>query len=127
MVVHYTTDEQEELKMTDRITVSMYVQGNGPETETYPDKEASYEIRQDLRDRFENIKTMGLTELVAKFYDVVKVKGSECPDKWFSDMLYLNDQIVRTNGTKRSDAEIIAHIINVAPKYDNIPLSIQSE
>jgi hypothetical protein len=36
---------------------------------------------------------MGLTELVAKFYDV-KVKGSECLDKWFSDMLYLNDQIV---------------------------------
>jgi hypothetical protein len=30
---------------------------------------------------------MGLTELAAKFYDVVKVKGSECPDEWFSDML----------------------------------------
>jgi hypothetical protein len=30
---HYTTDEQEELKMTDRIAVSTYVQGNGPETE----------------------------------------------------------------------------------------------
>jgi hypothetical protein len=70
---------------------------------------------------------MGLTEIVAKFYDVVKVKGSECPDKWFSDMLYLNDQIVRANGTKRSDAEIIAHIINVAPKYYNIPLSILSQ
>jgi hypothetical protein len=25
----YTTDEQEELKMTDRIAVSTYVQGNG--------------------------------------------------------------------------------------------------
>jgi hypothetical protein len=65
--------------------------------------------------------------LVAKFYDAVKVKGSECPDEWFSDMLYLNDQIVRANGTKRSDAEIIAHIINVAPKYYNIPLSILSQ
>jgi hypothetical protein len=43
---------------------------------------------------------MGLTELVAKFYDVVKVKGNECLDEWFSDMLYLNDQIVRANGTK---------------------------
>jgi hypothetical protein len=40
-------------------------------------------------------------------------------------MLYLNDQIVRANGAKRSDAEIIAHIINVAPKY--IPLSILSQ
>jgi tRNA A22 N-methylase len=35
-------------------------------------------IRQALRERFENIYTMRLTELVAKFYDVVKVKGSEC-------------------------------------------------
>jgi hypothetical protein len=42
-------------------------------------------------------------------------------------MLYLNDQIARANGTKRSDAEIIAHIINVAPKYYNIPLSILSQ
>jgi hypothetical protein len=42
-------------------------------------------------------------------------------------MLYLNDQIVRANGTKRSDAEIIAHVINVAPKYCNIPLSILSQ
>jgi hypothetical protein len=68
---------------------------------------------------------MGLTELVAKLYDVAKVKGNEWPDEWFSDMLYLNDQIVRANGAKRSDAEIIAHIINVAPKY--IPLSILSQ
>jgi hypothetical protein len=70
---------------------------------------------------------MGLTELVDKFYDVVKVKGNECPEEWLSDMLYLNDQIVRANGTKRSDAEIIAHIINVAPKYYNILLSILSQ
>ena len=75
MIDHYTTDEQEELKMTDRIAVSTYVQGNGPETETYTDKETAYEIRQALRERFENINTMGLAELVAKFYDVVKVKG----------------------------------------------------
>jgi hypothetical protein len=40
-------------------------------------------------------------------------------------MLYLNDQIVRANGTKRSDAEIFAHIINVAPKCYNIPLIIE--
>jgi hypothetical protein len=33
MIDHYTPDEQEELKMTDRIAVSTYVQGNGPETE----------------------------------------------------------------------------------------------
>jgi hypothetical protein len=67
---------------------------------------------------------MGLTELVAKFYEVVKVKGSECTVEKFSDMLYLNEQIVKANGTRRSDAEIIAHIINVAPRYYNIPLSI---
>jgi hypothetical protein len=76
MIDYYTTDEHEELKMTDRIALSTYVQGNGPETETYTDKETAYEIRQALRERFENINTMGLTELVAKFYDVVKVKGS---------------------------------------------------
>jgi hypothetical protein len=38
---HYTPDEQEELKMTDRIAVSIYVQGNGPETETYTDRETA--------------------------------------------------------------------------------------
>jgi hypothetical protein len=96
--------------MTDRIVVNIYVQGNGPETETYTDKETAYEIRIELRERFENINTMGLTELVAKFYDVVKIKGSKCPDEWFSDMLYLNEQIGKANGTRRSDAEIIAHI-----------------
>jgi hypothetical protein len=80
-----------------------------------------------LREKFENIDTMGLTELVAKFYDVVKNKGSECPEEWFSDMLYLNDQIVKANGTKRSDAEIIAHIFNVAPKHYKIQLSILSQ
>jgi hypothetical protein len=36
---HYTPDEQDELKMTDRIALSTYVQGNGPETETYTDME----------------------------------------------------------------------------------------
>jgi hypothetical protein len=70
---------------------------------------------------------MGLTEVVAKFYDVVKNRENECPDEWLSDMLYLNDQIVKANGTKRSDAEIIAHIINVAPKYYSIPLCILSQ
>jgi hypothetical protein len=113
MVDYYTTDKQEELKMTDRMAVNMYVQGNGPETETYTDKETAYEIREALIERFENINTMGITELVAKLYDVVKVEGSDPPDEWFSDMLYLNDQIVRANGAKRSDVEIIAHIINV--------------
>jgi hypothetical protein len=105
--------------------VSTYVQGNGPEMETYTDNETAYEIRIAVRERFENINTMELTELVAKFYDVVKVnKRSECPDEWFSDMLYLNEMIVKASGTRRSDAEIIAHIINVAPKYYNIPLRI---
>jgi hypothetical protein len=65
--------------------------------------------------------------LVAEFYNVVKIKGSECPDEWFSDMLYLNEQIFKAYGTRRSDAEIIAHNINVAPKYNNIPLSILSQ
>jgi hypothetical protein len=122
-VDHYTPDEQEELKMTDRIAGSTYVQGNGSETETYTDKETAYKIRMALRKRFENINTMGLTELVAKFYYVVKNKGSEFPEECFSDTLYLNDQIVKANGTNRSDAEIIAHIMNVAPKYYNILLS----
>jgi predicted transcriptional regulator len=42
-------------------------------------------------------------------------------------MLYLNELIVRASGNKRSDAEIIAHIINAAPKFYNIPLSIISQ
>jgi hypothetical protein len=92
---HYTDDEINELQMTDRIAASTYVQGNGPETDTYTDEETAYEIRAALRERFENINTLGLTELVAKFYEVVKLKGNDCPDEWFSDMLYLDEQIVR--------------------------------
>jgi hypothetical protein len=42
-------------------------------------------------------------------------------------MLCFNEQIVRASGTKRSDAEIVAHIINAAPKSYNIPLSIISQ
>jgi hypothetical protein len=38
---HYTDDEINELQMTDRIAVSTYVQGNGPETDTYNDKETA--------------------------------------------------------------------------------------
>jgi hypothetical protein len=121
---HYTDDEINELQMTDRITVSTYVQGNGPETDTYTDKETAFEIRAALRECFENINTLGLTELVAKVYEVVKLKGNDCPYEWFSDMLFLNEQI---SGTKRSVAEIIAHIINAAPKFYNIPLSIISQ
>ena len=81
LVDKYTSDEIDELKLTDRIAVSTYVQGNGPETDTYTDKETANEIREALRDRFENINTMGLTELIARFYDVVKGKGNECPDE----------------------------------------------
>jgi hypothetical protein len=42
-------------------------------------------------------------------------------------MLYLNQLIVKANGTQRSDAEIIAHVINVALREYNIPLSIISQ
>jgi hypothetical protein len=124
---YYTDDEINELHMTDRNAVSTHVQGNGPETDTYTDRETAYENRAALRERFENINTLGLIELVVKFYEVVKLKGNECPDEWFSDMLCLNEQIVRASGTKRSDAEIIVHIINAAPKFYNIQLSIISQ
>jgi hypothetical protein len=68
---HYTDDDINELQMTDRIAVSTYVQGNGPETDTYTDEDTAYEIRAALSEHFENI---GLTELVGKFYEVVKLK-----------------------------------------------------
>jgi hypothetical protein len=61
---HYTDDEINELKMTDRIAVSTYVQGNGPETGTYTNKEMACEIRAALREYSENIIAPGLTELV---------------------------------------------------------------
>jgi hypothetical protein len=122
---HYTGDEINELQVTDRIAVCTYVQGNGPETATYTDNETAYEIRAARRERFENINT--LTELVAKFYEMVKLKGNKCPDEWFSDLVYLNEPIVRASGTRRSDAEIIVHIINAAPTFYNIPLSIISQ
>jgi hypothetical protein len=59
MIDKYTATEKDELQLTDRIAVSTYVQGNGPETDVYTDKPTAYEIRMALRDRFENINTMG--------------------------------------------------------------------
>jgi hypothetical protein len=53
----------------------------------------------------------------------IKSKGHECPDVWLSDMFHLNKLIVKGNGTQRSDAAIIAHVINVAPWEYNIALS----
>jgi hypothetical protein len=87
MVNKYTDEEIEEMILTDRIAVSTYIQGNGPETDVYTERETAYEIRSALRERFENINTMGLTELTSRFYDVVKTRGKECPDEWFSEML----------------------------------------
>jgi hypothetical protein len=82
MIDKHTATEKDELQLTDRIVVSTYVQGNGPETDVYTDKPTAYEIRMALRDRFENINTMGQTELTGRFYDVVKNKSQECPDAW---------------------------------------------
>jgi hypothetical protein len=74
MIDKYTATEKDELQLTDRIAVSTYVQGNGPESDVYTGKPTAYEIRMALRERFENINTIGLTELTARFYDVVKKK-----------------------------------------------------
>jgi hypothetical protein len=98
LVDYYTKDEIEELKTIDRIAVSTNVQGNGPETDAYTEKSTAYEIRMALRGRFENLSTMGLTELTSRFYEVVKNKGHECPDEWFSDMFYLNDWLMVPRG-----------------------------
>jgi hypothetical protein len=46
---HYTDDEINELKMTERIFVSTYVQGKGSETGTYTDKEIAYEIGDQMQ------------------------------------------------------------------------------
>jgi hypothetical protein len=37
------------------------------------------------------------------------------------DMLHLNQLIAKATGTQRSNAEIIAHAINVVPREYNIP------
>jgi hypothetical protein len=52
----YTDDGINELQMTDKIAVSTYVQENGPETDTYTDKEtAYYEIREALREHLRKL------------------------------------------------------------------------
>jgi hypothetical protein len=60
MIDKYTVTEKDELQSKDKMAKSTYVQGNGPETDVYTDKPTAYEIRMALRDRFENINTMGL-------------------------------------------------------------------
>jgi hypothetical protein len=64
---NYTDDEINELQLPDRIAVSTYVQVYGPETDKNTDKETTSEIRAALSEHFENINTLGLTNLVAKF------------------------------------------------------------
>jgi hypothetical protein len=77
---HCTDDDiNNELKMTAWIAVStpmykemglkwIHIQN------TDKDKDTAYDIRAALREQFENINPLGLTKLMAKFYNVVEMK-----------------------------------------------------
>ena len=59
----YDEDEQKEIRATDRLARSTYMQGNGGKTEVYTSFDTAYEIRQALQGRYENTEAWALTEL----------------------------------------------------------------
>jgi hypothetical protein len=58
MINKYIAKDKEEVQLTDRIAVSTFVQGNGPETDVFTEKTTAYEIRMALRQRLENVNAM---------------------------------------------------------------------
>ena len=120
----FTADEIEAIKATDRNAVSTYIMGNGGETDTYTNGATAYDIRESLRQRYENIDPLGLSELTELYLTSVTRHRDECPDIWFSDIKYYMNLIVEAGGTVRTDKEIIAQIVTSASRKYDIPITI---
>ena len=120
----FTVDEQELIKATDRNAVSTYIMGNGGETDTYTNGATAYDIRESLRQRYENIDPLGLSELTELYLTSVTRHREECPDIWFSDIKYYMNLIVEAGGTERTDKEIIAQIVTTTSRKYDIPITI---
>ena len=120
----FTVDEKELIRAADRNAVSTYIMGNSGETDTYTNGATAFDIRESLRQRYENKDPLGLSELTELYLTSVTRHIDECPDIWFSDIKYYMNLIVEAGGTKRTDKEIIAHIVTSATRKYDIPKTI---
>jgi hypothetical protein len=118
---YYEDDEIAKLNKTDRVARSTYIQGNTGTTDVYTNFDTAYEIREALRARYENTEAWGLTTLTEKYNETVRGSQNVCPDIWFDQLQYLVELIDRAGGAKKTDAEVVAHVIATAPmSYDTI-------
>jgi hypothetical protein len=121
----YKADEKELLKATDRVARAMYIQGNTGANEVYTDAGTAFEIRENLKKKYEKVGTKGLTGLSNKFAKVLIDGKFKPPDEWFSELNYYNRLIEEAGGAKKKEAEIKAHVINTAPKmYEAITTAV---
>ena len=122
----YDDDEQKQIRATDRLARSIYIQGNSNKSDVYTSYNTAYEIREALRGRYENTEAWALTELTQKYNDAVRNNPYACPDEWFDELQYQAKLIIRTGGGAKTDGEIVAHVIATAPKiYDTVTTILQ--
>ena len=117
----YTPEEIVKLKKADRVARTLYVLGNTGGTDAYTNGETAYEIRMALRARFAPVDGMGLAELQHRYSEVITKQPYACPDIWVNDLEYFSMQMSEAGGTKKSDADTIAHLITSVPRvYDPV-------
>ena len=124
----YTDEQIVSLKKADQSAITLYVLGNTGATEAYMNGETAYEIRKALKARFAPVDGMGLAELQQRYNEVMMKQPYACPDIWVNDLEYYSTQMVEAGGTKKTDADIIAHLITNVPKvYDSVITMITSK
>jgi hypothetical protein len=117
----YTADQIKEFQATERIARSVYVLGNGGPTDVYTNQDTAYEIREALRAQYKNTEQWGLTTLTEKINKVVRANQYACPDIWFDSLQYYKKLTVKTGGSAKTDAKIVADVLATAPNsYDSI-------
>ena len=124
----YKPEEIELLKATDRVARAMYIQGNTGVNEIYTDAATAFEIRDNLRKKYEKIGTKGLTGLSNKFARVLIDGKYKPPDEWFNELNYYNRLIEEAGGARKLEPEIKAHVINTAPKmYEPVTTAVNTQ
>ena len=81
-----------------------------------------------LRARFAPVDGMGLAELQQRYSEVITKQPYACPDIWVNDLEYFSLQMAEAGGTKKSSADIIAHLITSVPRiYDPVITLVTSK
>lgn len=71
---------------------------------------------QNLSARYESNSTIELLGLYSRFIDCLPTDDFADPNIWFFELEHLRERILQSGGSKKTDDEVIAHIIRNCPK-----------